>query len=109
MMCCDWIRAKGVTWTGVIIRDFTRRPAFISHHEFAMLTVHNWTRRPNKGFHFVFPVVPELSGGADRLAKLAEFVREWLKAHPSIDQEGYQLSVIKWQQAAGTRHSQLSA
>lgn len=58
--------------------------------------MHNWSRRPTKHAHFVIPVVPELStGGADRLAKLAKIAGEWVKAHPGINQSGYQKSIIK--------------
>ena len=57
--------------------------------------MHNWSRRPAKSIHFIIPIVPALSGGADRLAKLAEFAGRWVKAHGSIDQESYQKSAIK--------------
>lgn len=85
-----------MTWGHVIIRDFRRKQCFISHAEFNQLVIQNWARRPNKHAHFIISVVPELSGGADRLAKLAKYSYEWIQKHPFIDQEGYQKSVIKW-------------
>lgn len=58
--------------------------------------MHNWSRRPTKHAHYIIPVVPELStGGCDCLAKLAKIAGEWVKAHPGIDQNNYQKSVIK--------------
>ena len=87
---------EGVTWGHIIIRDFRRKQVFIRHDEFGKLTLQNWSRRPNKHAHFIIPVVPELSGGADRLAKLAEYAGQWMKEHPDIDQDLYQKSVIKW-------------
>ena len=87
---------EGVTWGHVIIRDFKRKQTFIRHDEFGKLVMQNWARRPNKHAHFIIPVVPELSGGADRLAKLADYCGDWIRKHPFIDQDGYQKSVIKW-------------
>jgi len=57
--------------------------------------MHNWSRRPAKSIYILIPIVPELSGGADRVAMLAEFAGRWLKAHTSIDQESYQKSALK--------------
>ena len=45
---------------------------------------------------FTVPVVAELSGGTDRLAKLAEYAKEWMKKHPFIDQSLTQKAMIKW-------------
>ena len=45
---------------------------------------------------FSVPVVAELSGGTDRLAKLAEYAKEWMKKHPFIDQDLSQKSLIQW-------------
>ena len=56
----------------------------------------NWSRQPNRVLCFTVPVVAELSGGSDRLAKLAEYGQEWIKKHPFIDQDLYQRSLIKW-------------
>ena len=56
----------------------------------------NWSRRPNKCCQFRVPVVAELSGGTDRLALLAKYMKDWIKLHPSIDQGCYKKSMIKW-------------
>ena len=45
---------------------------------------------------FRIPVVAELSGGTDRLAKLADYTKDWMKRHPSIDQDCYKKSLVKW-------------
>ena len=59
------------------------------------MTISNWSRRPAKLCHFVIPIVPELSGGADRLAQLARFAREWIDGHSRIDQGGYKKACVK--------------
>jgi hypothetical protein len=92
---------EGVTWGHVIIRDFGRKQVFIRHDEFGKLTIHNWTRRPNKGAHFIIPVVPELSGGSDRVLKLTRFAAKWMKSHPSVDQSLYQKARIKFTRTKG--------
>ena len=56
----------------------------------------NMSRRPSMCVSFSVPVVAELSGGTDRLAKLAEYAKVWMEKHPFIDQDLSQKSLIKW-------------
>eukprot|EP00956_Cyclotella_meneghiniana_P010622 scaffold14784_cov26-Cyclotella_meneghiniana.AAC.1 len=56
----------------------------------------NLSRRPSMCVSFTLPVVAELSGGTDRLAKLAEYAKEWMKKHPFIDQSLTQKALLKW-------------
>jgi len=87
---------EGCTWGHVIIRDFGRNPIYIRHEKFHGLSMSNLSRRPSMCVSFTVPVVAELSGGTDRLAKLAEYAKEWMKKHPFIDQSLTQKAMIKW-------------
>mmetsp|Transcript_40304 Transcript_40304/g.94706 ORF Transcript_40304/g.94706 Transcript_40304/m.94706 type:complete len:315 (-) Transcript_40304:222-1166(-) len=89
---------EGFTWGHVIIRDFRRKQIFVGHDTFRKMTLHNWTRRQNNHAYFKIRVVPELSGGADRLAKLATFSMDWIKAHPDIDQDQYKKSAVNYRE-----------
>ena len=56
----------------------------------------NMSRRPSTCVGLSVPVVAELSGGTDRLAKLAVYAKEWMKKHPFIDQDLSQHALIQW-------------
>src|SRR6056300_826603 len=45
--------------------------------------------------YYTISLEPELSGGAARAAKLCEFIKQWIKSHDLIDQEGYIQALIR--------------
>ena len=65
------------------------------HEEMEKMTVSNWSRRPAKLCRFLLTIVPGMSGGAESLAMLAKFVREWMNAHPRVDSDNYQKSALR--------------
>lgn len=91
---------EGFTWNHIVIRDFKKFQVFIPYHEFQSLVITNWSRRQAKLVNIELRVQPSLSGGAARLAKMCDFIKEWIQRHPLVDTEQYNRCIILYEDHA---------
>ena len=79
---------EALTWTHVVIRDFKRKQVYIPHSNFATLVIYNWTRRPTKLCYWNLTASTQVQHAGEKMCRLAEFARKWIKAHVDINHQG---------------------
>ena len=92
---------EGFTWSHIVVRDFRKKQVYLPHSELEQMTISNWSRRPGKLFSFRLKVSMNHRDGAQPLATLAKFTREWIDTHPEIEQTDYKKACIKLSEGMG--------
>ncbi|CAE6909772.1 unnamed protein product [Symbiodinium natans] len=79
---------ENITMMYVVIRNFEMKQVWVSHKAFNELIIQNWTRRPTKTV--LLNIGISTRSPLQKVQRLQEFGKRWIKESPDIQQDNYQ-------------------
>jgi len=84
---------ENFTFSYIVVRSFDLKQVWISHSDFAGLTVTNWTRRPTKLVHLQIGLAYTSDPAA--VQQLLGYIQEWISTNENVRPKSYKKATLK--------------